>query len=82
MLTQYLDAAMRHAHYEILKDDGSYYGEISVCQGVYANASTLEECRSILAEVLEGWLLLRIHKNLPIPQIDGLNMTVTKEAAV
>ena len=82
MLTKYLDAAMRHAHYEILKDDGSYYGEIPDCQGVYANASTLEECRGSLAEVLEDWLLLRIHKNLAIPQIDGLELTVTKELAV
>ena len=82
MLTNYLEAAMRHAHYEILKDDGSYYGEIPDCPGVYANARTLEECRSSLAEVLEDWLLLRIHKNLVIPQIDGLDLTVTKEVAV
>ena len=40
---------------------------------------TLEECRSELAEVLEDWLLLRIHKNLGIPKIDGLELTVTKE---
>ena len=82
MLTQYLEAAMRHAHYEILPDDGSYYGEIPECRGVYANARTLEECRGSLAEVLEGWLLLRIHKNLAIPPIDGLDLAVTKEVAV
>lgn len=81
MLTKYLEAAMRHAHYEILADDGSYYGEIPECQGVYANAPTLEECRSELAEVLEAWLLFRIHKNLPLPKIDGIELTVTKEIA-
>lgn len=80
MLTKYLEAAMRHAHYEILKDDGTYYGEIPECPGVYANARTLEECRSELADVLEDWLLLRIHKNLAIPKIDGLELSVTKEA--
>ena len=32
MLTKYLDAAMRHAHYEMLADDGSIYGEISACR--------------------------------------------------
>ena len=82
MLTKYLEAAMRHAHYEILKDDGTYYGEIAACRGVYANASTLEECRNELAEVLEDWLLFRIHKNLELPKIDGLELTVTKELAV
>ena len=81
MFTKYLEAAMRHAHYEILTDDGSYYGEIPECQGVYANARTLEECRNGLAEVLEGWLLVRIHKNLPLPRIDGIELTVDKEMA-
>jgi predicted RNase H-like HicB family nuclease len=82
MLTQYLDAAMSRAHYEILKDDGTFYGEIPECPGVYAAASTLEECRSELVAVLEDWLLLRIHKNLAIPTIDGLELTVKHEAAV
>jgi predicted RNase H-like HicB family nuclease len=81
MLTKYLEAAMRNAHYEILADDGTYYGEIPVCQGVYANAATLEECRSELAEVLEGWLLFRIYKNLPLPKIDGIELTVDKDVA-
>ena len=71
MLTKYLEAAMRHAHYEILKDDGTYYGEIPQCRGVYANASTLEECRGELAQVLEDWLLFRIYKNLTLPKIGG-----------
>ena len=81
MLTKYLDAAMRHAHYEILTDDGTYYGEIPECQGVYANAATLEECRSELAEVLEGWLFFRVYKNLPLPKIDGVELSVKKEIA-
>jgi predicted RNase H-like HicB family nuclease len=81
MLTKYLEAAMRHAHYEILKDDGTCYGEIPECRGVYANAQTLEECRDELAAVLEDWLLFSVHKNLSLPAIEGLELTVTKEAA-
>lgn len=34
MLLEYLRAALRHAKYEILQDDGSYYGEIPECNGV------------------------------------------------
>jgi predicted RNase H-like HicB family nuclease len=60
---------MRHAHYEILTDDGSIYGEIPDCRGVYANARSLEECRAELAEILEGWILFRIHKNLAVRMI-------------
>jgi predicted RNase H-like HicB family nuclease len=81
MLTKYLEAAMRRAHYQILADDGSYYGEIADCRGVYANAPNLEECRSELEEVLEDWLLFRIYKNLTLPKIDGVELTVKKEAA-
>ena len=81
MLTKYIEAAMKQAHYEILPDDGSIYGEIPDCRGVYANAKTLEECRDELAEVLEDWLLFRIHKNLSLPKIDGLELKVEKEVA-
>lgn len=52
MLLEYIQAALRHAKYEILPDDGSYYGEIPQCNGVYANAETLEDCREQLREVL------------------------------
>ncbi|NLF08502.1 MAG: type II toxin-antitoxin system HicB family antitoxin [Pirellulaceae bacterium] len=79
MLTQYIEAAMRHAHYEILADGEGFYGEIPECRGVYANAGTLEECRAELAEVLEEWLFLRIHENLSLPKIDGLELVVDKE---
>jgi predicted RNase H-like HicB family nuclease len=81
MLTKYIEAAMKHARYEILADDGSFYGEIPQCQGVYANAGTLESCRNELADVLEDWLLFRIHKNLPIPAINGIKLKIKKEIA-
>ena len=43
MLTDYIDAVMRRAEYEIPEDDGSYYGEILGLQGVFANEETLEK---------------------------------------
>ena len=48
MLRQYIGAAMRRAHYEMLSDDGSYYGEIPGFEGVFANAEKLEACREQL----------------------------------
>ncbi len=44
MLTNYIQAAMHQAGYEILTDDNSFYGEIPGFQGVWANAPTLEAC--------------------------------------
>ncbi len=73
-------AALRKARYEILLDDGTFYGEIPGFDGVYANADTLEGCRDMLEEVLEEWILLRVFKHLPLPAVDGLDLTV-KEVA-
>ena len=76
MLVKYMQAASLRAKYERLADDGSVYGEIPVCNGVYANGSTLEECREELAEVLEEWVLFRVCKNLPLPAIDGIALRI------
>ena len=70
MLLAYIQAALRQAKYEILPDDGSYYGEVPACQGVYAQAATLAACREELREVLEGWVLFRIQPYLSLPIID------------
>ena len=80
MLLEYIQAALRHAKYEILSDDGSYYGEIVECNGVYANAKTLEDCREELRSVLEEWILFRVYRNLPMPVIDGIRLTIKKVA--
>jgi len=80
MLLEYIQAALRHAKYEILTDDGSYYGSIAECTGVYANADALEDCREQLREVLEEWVLFRVHRNLPMPTIDGIELTIQEVA--
>ncbi len=48
---------MQKAESKIL-DDKTYFGEIPGFQGVWASEDTLEECRRVLQEVLEEWLLL------------------------
>ena len=78
MLTEYLAAAMRQARYEILPDDGSFYGELPGFDGVYANAVTLEACRDELKEVLEEWLWLRVSRGLPISATEGITLTIGK----
>ena len=74
MLTDYINAAMRHARYEIL-DDRTYFGEIPGLQGVYANAPLLEDCRNELRSVLEGWILLGLRLGHPLPVVDGIELT-------
>jgi predicted RNase H-like HicB family nuclease len=76
MISQYLSAALGKARYEILTDDGSYYGDIEGFEGVYANAGTLESCREELREVLEEWILFRVSRNLPLPVVDGHELII------
>ena len=80
MLVEYMQAALRQARYEILPDDGTYYGEIPACNGVYASAPTLEECRTLLAEVLEEWIFFRVYKHLSLPVVDEIELSI-KEVA-
>ncbi len=80
MFTRYIQAALRQAKYKILSDDGTFYGEIPNFQGVYANQDTLEATREELAEVLEEWILLRLSCNLPLPMVDGIELSI-KEVA-
>jgi len=80
MLTKYIQAAMRQAKYEILPDQ-TFYGEIPGFQGVYASAATLEACREQLQEVLEGWIIIGLRFGHSLPIVDGIELTVTPEAA-
>jgi len=81
MLTEYLKGALSRAHYELLAGGEGFYGEIPGFQGVYAQADTLEACRDELASTLEDWLLFRISRHLPIPVLDGLDLTVRESPA-
>lgn len=76
MLSTYIAAAMRHAHYDILPEDGTFYAEIEEFQGIYATGITLEACREELLEVLEEWILLSVARHLPLPIVDGISLVV------
>jgi predicted RNase H-like HicB family nuclease len=81
MLSDYLNAAAQHATYELLPEDGEFYGEIPACPGVHATAKTLEQCRAELLSAVEDWVLFRVHRHLPLPVIDGIELSVKAEVA-
>jgi len=70
MITEYTEAALSKARYEIIKDEEPYYGEVPELEGVWATGRTLEECRKNLIEVIDGWIVVRLRKGLPIPPIE------------
>ena len=80
MISRYIALALERAHYEVLEDGEGYFGSISELTGVWANAPTLEACREELKSVLEDWLLLSLSKRLPIPALDGVDLSVREVA--
>ena len=82
MIREYIDKVLEKARYEIIKDEEPYYGEVPLLQGVWATGKTLEECRRKLMEVIEGWIMVRIKKGLPIPAVEGSKIEEPKELEI
>ena len=81
MLIEYVQEALRRARYEIIEDEEPYYGEIPDLKGVWATGKTLEECRENLKEVIEGWILISLKKDLPIPKLGTFKIKEIEVAA-
>ncbi len=75
MIQDFLTSNLNKATYEIIENGKKFYGEIKELRGVWAVGKTLEECRRNLMTTIEGWFILRLKKNLPIP-----NFKVPKES--
>ena len=74
MLASYLDAAIETAHFEIIEEDGHFWGEIPLCQGVWAREASLVACQKALREALSDWVALRLRQILPIPIVAGIDL--------
>jgi predicted RNase H-like HicB family nuclease len=74
MIREYIDTALKQAHYEMIDDEEPFYGQVAELQGVWATGKSLEECRQKLAETIDGWILIRLARGLPIPEISGVRI--------
>jgi predicted RNase H-like HicB family nuclease len=82
MLTEYINAAMSRAHYQILPENEGFFGEINLLKGVWSNSETLEKCRDELREVLEEWIIFGLKNDCFIPVIDNIDLNlIVKRAA-
>ena len=82
MIVEYIEAALARANYEIIRDEEPYYGEVRDLKGVWATGKTLEECRKRLSEVIEGWIIVRLKKGLPIPPLGRYRIKEPKELSI
>lgn len=73
MLTEYIRAAMRDARYELM-EDGRFFAVIPACEGLWADADTLEGAREQLQDVLEDWILIKARQGDHFPLIAGVDI--------
>jgi len=79
MFAEYLQAAMKRAEFEVLEDDGTFFGSIPEFRGAWANAATREECRRELKEVIEDWILIAISEHETLPILDGIDLNIPSQ---
>jgi predicted RNase H-like HicB family nuclease len=76
MLIDYIQRAMRHAHYELMENQ-RFFGTVPLCKGAWAEGKTLEECREGLQSALEAWLMVGLRHGDALPVIDGIDLNAT-----
>ena len=69
MLQEYIANHLKKARYEQIEKKKRFYAEIKELRGVWAVGKNLEECRANLVSTLEGWIIFRLRRNLPVPNL-------------
>jgi predicted RNase H-like HicB family nuclease len=75
MVTRSIQEAMRRAEFKRL-ENGTWFGEIPGLAGVWANEPSTKQCRVVLQEVLEEWLVLKIRDGDVIPKLGHVKLSV------
>ncbi len=78
MLRSYINRALQKAQYKQLADS-SWFAEIPGLDGVWGNGASIEDCRNELSEVLEEWVILKIHDHDEIPTMDGIELKIKRK---
>jgi len=68
VISQYLTTALERARYRHI-EDGTFAATVRGLPGVIATGATLEACRRDLAEVIEGWVRVRVARGLTVPPL-------------
>lgn len=70
MIKECINEALNRAKFEMIDNETIYYGEITELRGVWATGKILEECRCNLTDVIDGRLVVRLRKGLPLPNLN------------
>ena len=80
MFSEYIQAALEKADYEVIDNPEPYYAHVPGLVGVWATGMTIEDCRKELIEAIEEWIVAKLQWRQPIPSIAGRTIaTASKE---
>ena len=75
-LVEYVENMLRRANYEYDKETNSWCASVDVLPGVYAQADTIEDVRSELAEVIEEYVFVSLQEGHPLPEFKNFREPV------
>ena len=73
ILSEYVRAAMGDAVFKRL-ENSTFFGEVPDCTGVWANEDSIDDCRRVLQEVLEEWIVLKLRDHDALPLFSGIDL--------
>ena len=76
-ITQYIENLLRKAKYEYDEKTKSWCASLKELPGAYAQADTVEEVRSQLAEVIEDYILVSLRERQILPGFKKLSLEKT-----
>lgn len=79
--SEYFDAAMLLAAYEEMEENEGWFGTIPGFDGLWASGSNEEECRKELRSTLEDWVLFSLHRHMPVPAVQGIDLNLQPSEA-
>lgn len=78
LFQKYIYAALQHAQYQYDDDRGSFIGFVEELPICWAEGTTIEETRSELESVIEGWVLLSIRRGESLPQLGNVSFMIPR----
>jgi|SRR5215510_6103796 len=76
LIARYLREAIKSADLKRL-EDGTWFGEITTCPGVWASADEPDQAILELKDVLFDWVVLKIeHGDRDLPQFGEINLNL------
>ena len=77
-LIQYINKMLKKADYEYDSATNSLCASLDKLPGVYAQADTIEDARSELAEIIEEYVFVSLQEGHPLPEFKNFRKVLSK----